>query len=64
MCAGLTRFVCAEILQEKIVQSWSASVQLFEENEGEKKEERRVMKEWCEEGDLNPHAISGTSPSN
>jgi|GEM_PF-1679170 hypothetical protein len=19
---------------------------------------------WCEEGDLNPHAISGTSPSN
>ena len=20
--------------------------------------------EWCEEGDLNPHAISGTSPSN
>lgn len=20
--------------------------------------------EWCEEGDLNPYAISGTSPSN
>ena len=25
--------------------------------------EARSTKVWCEEGDLNPHAIAGTSPS-